>query len=268
MIQPLFGEKKLLIGMIHLLPLPGSPNYKGEDINRIIQHGQEDLSALLEGGINVALIENFGDVPYTRRKIPRQTLVAMSIAAREIIKSGGSSLQAFGTNVLRNDWESSISIAASLGATFARLNVLTGAFVTDQGLIQGDAFNCLNFRKQVYPDLKIFADVFVKHASPLGLDPERDLEVTVKDTVYRGLADAVIVSGTRTGIAPDIERLKRVREAIPETPVLIGSGLTAGNAPDLLQFADGAIVGTSLKTDGKVDVNKVKELVRVLSKIG
>ncbi|MHA2297471.1 MAG: BtpA/SgcQ family protein [Candidatus Hodarchaeales archaeon] len=264
LIESLFGKQKQLIGMIHLQPLPGSPSYRGKDIDKIIQQGQEDMAALLEGGINVALIENFGDVPYTRHKIPRRTLAAMSIATREIIKSGGNNLLAFGINVLRNDWESAITMSSITGAKFIRLNVLTGVSVTDQGLIQGDAFDCLNFRQQVYSDLQIFADVFVKHASPLALDPNRDLEIIAKDTVYRGLADAIIVSGTRTGVVPGKDRIKRVREAVPNTPALIGSGLTAENALEMMKFADGAIVGTSLKTEGRIDVNKVKTLVNVL----
>ncbi|MFX1534171.1 MAG: BtpA/SgcQ family protein [Promethearchaeota archaeon] len=265
--QSLFGKHKLLIGMIHLPPLPGSPMYAGQDIDQIIQHGQEDLAMLLEGGIRSILIENFGDAPYSRYKIPRETLTAMAIVSRDIIRAGGQKLKVVGINVLRNDWESAISIASAVRADFIRLNVLTGVAITDQGLVQGEAFECLNFKKQVAPNVKIFADVLVKHSYPLLVDSERILDDIVKDTVDRGQADAIIVSGTRTGSEPDKELIRRVTQAVPNTAVLIGSGLSFRNAPELLQLTAGAIVGTSLKNKGKIDVGKVKELVNIAKKV-
>ncbi|MFX0092801.1 MAG: BtpA/SgcQ family protein [Candidatus Hodarchaeota archaeon] len=263
----LFNKHKLLIGMIHLPPLPGSPMYSGQNIDQIIQYAQEDLAALLEGGIQTIIIENFGDTPFCRHKIPRQTLVAMAIVAREVIQSGGQELKTVGINVLRNDWESAISIAAAVRAKFIRLNVLTGVYVTDQGLIQGNAFECLNFRNRVAPNVKIFADVFVKHASPLAVNQDTVLEDTVRDTVYRGQADAIIVSGTRTGSEPKKNYIKRFCQAIPGTPVLIGSGLTIQNAQELLKLPVGAIVGTSLKTEERIDIKKVRDLVNIVENL-
>lgn len=257
----------MLIGMIHLPPLPGSPLYTGQDIDEIISHACEDLSALLEGGIDSAMIENYGDVPFCRDKIPRETMAAMSIAVREISRFGGQKLRFFGVNVLRNDWESAIAIAAAVKADFMRINILTGVAVTDQGIIQGGSFNCLNYRKKVHPDLKILADIFVKHSTPLAVDPDVVLEDTVKDTVYRGQADGLIVSGSRTGLKPDISRVKRVSKTVPGVPILIGSGLTVENASELLQYTSGAIVGTSIKSDGKIDVKKVSNLIKVVNSL-
>ncbi|MHA1166984.1 MAG: BtpA/SgcQ family protein, partial [Candidatus Hodarchaeales archaeon] len=164
--KELFKDGKILIGMIHLPALPGSPLYTGQDIDDIINHAREDLSALLEGGISSVMIENYGDAPFCRGKIPRETMASMSIVVREISRSGGQRMRSFGVNVLRNDWEAAIAIAAAVKADFIRVNVLTGVAVTDQGIIQGEAYDCLNYRKRVHPDLKILADIFVKHSTP------------------------------------------------------------------------------------------------------
>jgi membrane complex biogenesis BtpA family protein len=121
--------------------------------------------------------------------------------------------------------------------------------VTDQGVIEGNAFALMRLRRQLAPDAKILADVQVKHASPLGVVP---IEIAARDTAERGLADALVVSGTATGEAVDIEELRRVRSACPEIPILIGSGVTKPNGAAYLEFADGLIVGTSVIRDGKV----------------
>src|SRR5205823_9931999 len=129
----------------------------------------------------------------------------------------------FGVNVLRNDAASAMAIAAAAGAAFIRVNVHTGAMLTDQGIIEGRAAETLRKRQVLAPDVLIFADHMVKHALPLAaLD---DIQ-SAKDLRHRGLADAVIVSGTETGAEPDRASFARVREALQDAPVLIGSGLT------------------------------------------
>jgi len=135
------------------------------------------------------------------------------------------------------------------------VNVHTGVMVTDQGIIEGDAYTTLRKRASLAPDVLVFADYLVKHATPLG-------ELSSKDLRERGFADAVIITGAATGAAADPSRLHAVREAIPDAPLLIGSGLTTENAHRFAE-ADGAIVGTSLKgDDGRIDPQRVEALVR------
>ncbi len=137
--------------------------------------------------------------------------------------------------------------------------------LTDQGLIEGNAFDTLRYRHLICPEAQIFADVHVKHAVPLGDWP---LEAAARDTVERGLADALIVSGAGTGLAADVSHLERVRRASPWAKILLGSGVTAENAREYLSAADGFIVGTSLKAAGKitnpVDPKRVATLARVM----
>jgi len=167
--------------------------------------------------------------------------------------------------VLRNDAHTALAVALTTGAQFIRVNILTGAMVTDQGIIEGEAHSLQMYRRQLMAQksVKIFADVLVKHAYPLA--PDADIALAARDTVDRGLADAVIVTGTATGYPPSIEDLRKVHEAVPDTPVLVGSGATAENAGQLLAIADGIIVASSLKRQGMidnpVDVERVRTLV-------
>ena len=162
-----------------------------------------------------------------------------------------------GVNVLRNDARAALGLCAATGAAFARVNVHTGAAHTDQGLIEGDAANTLRERVRLCPEVKILADVHVKHATPAG---DETVAEAAQEAVGRGLADAVIVSGRATGGAASPDDLSRVREAV-SVPVIVGSGLTAANAAELMRHADGAIVGTALKRDGRVEAPV--ELARV-----
>ena len=166
--------------------------------------------------------------------------------------------------MLRNDAKSALAVAAVMGCDFIRVNVHTGAMVADEGVIEGEAAETLRYSRELGANVAIFADVLVKHAVPLG---EPDLYHAARTARERGLADILIVSGPMTGEATLPEDVETVKNAIGNTPVLVGSGLDEFNAKPLLSVADGAIVGTSLKKDGvvtnPVDVNRVERLVKV-----
>jgi len=154
-------------------------------------------------------------------------------------------------------------VAAAAGAAFIRVNVHVGAVVADQGLIQGDAYATLRYRRLLGTDTRLFVDVGGKHAVPLA---PVELEQVARDAVSRGLADALVVSGAATGEATPIADVERVRQVVPDRPLLVGSGVTPESIGALLAVADGAIVGTWLKRDGHtaapVDPARVAALVR------
>jgi uncharacterized protein len=239
--------RRAVFGMIHLQALPGAPGFRSLD--EVLEAALADARAIRDGGCDGFAIENFGDRPFTRGRVEAETVAAMTrvitLVTREVKLP-------FGVNVLRNDALSALAIAAATGAAFIRVNVHTGAAVTDQGIIEGDAYATLRKRAALAPDVLIFADYLVKHATPLG-------EVSAKDLRERGLADALIVTGSETGAAADPARLRSLREL--DAPLLLGSGLTAENAGEFAE-ADGAIVGTSLKTGGVVDPARVEAVVR------
>jgi membrane complex biogenesis BtpA family protein len=170
-----------------------------------------------------------------------------------------------GFNVLRNDARAGLALCAVCGGAFIRVNVHTGAMLTDQGLIEGNAYDTLRYRQRICPQAQIFADVHVKHAVPLG---NWTIEDAARDTVERGLVDALIVSGAGTGLATDLADVERVRRTCPKTKILLGSGVTLENVHDFLPVADGFIAASSLKLNGKlsnpVDPKRVAALVRAL----
>lgn len=253
-------HRKLLLGVIHLKPLPGAPRWRG-NLDEAVASAVRDASAYERGGAHALFIENFGDYPFTKGSVGAETVAAMAVAAGAIRNAVKLPI---GFNVLRNDAHSALALCAACGGSFIRVNVHTGAMVTDQGIIEGKAHETIRLREQLCPKALIFADVHVKHAVPLG---DLTIEIAARDTVERGLADALIISGTGTGVAADMEDVQRVREVLPLTRVLIGSGVTPEKARDYLRMADGLIVGTSLKTRGDIDRPVDPRRVAALSKV-
>jgi uncharacterized protein len=255
------AQTKVLFGVVHLLPLPGSPRWQG-DLEAVLRSAVNDARAYARGGAHALFIENFGDIPFTKGSVGPETIAAMAAAGRAVREAVALPL---GFNVLRNDARAALALCAACGGSFIRVNVLAGAMLTDQGLIEGNAFETLRYRRQVCPEAQIFADVHVKHAVPLG---SWSLEAAARDTVERGLADALIVSGDGTGLPTDLADLALVRRACPSARILLGSGVTLQNVGKYLGAADGFIVGTSLKTAGKVsqpvDVKRVAALARAV----
>ena len=252
---------KFLIGVVHLQPLPGSPRWGG-DLEALIKFAVNDARAYERGGAHALFIENFGDVPFTRANVGPETIAAMTAAGRAVREAVKLPI---GFNVLRNDARAALAICAACGGSFVRINVHTGAMLTDQGLIEGNAYDTLRYRQRICPQAQIFADVHVKHAVPLG---NWTIEDAARDTVERGLADALIVSGAGTGLSAEVADVERVRRTSPAAKVLLGSGVTIENVREFLPLADGFIVGSSLKTGGKlanpVDARRVAALARAL----
>ena len=252
------------VGMVHLQPLPGSPGWEG-DMPSVLRAALVDVAALTTGGMKAVMIENYHDIPFYPGRVPAETVSSMTLAVQAVRMEFPGLL--VGVNVLRNDVESALGIAAATGAAFVRVNIHTGTAITDQGTIEGRAWNTLRRRRDLGVEVGILADVRVKHARPL---VDRPLAEEVRDLRLRGLADGVIVTGTATGSGADPAEVALVREALPDAPVLVGSGVTTATIGDFLPHADGFIVGSSLKeTDGdtgevRVSRSKTADFVKAL----
>jgi uncharacterized protein len=250
-----------IIGVVHLLPLPTSPRWGGS-LKAVINRAEQEALALASGGVDGIMVENFFDAPFTKGQVDPAVVSTMTLVVKKII---GLVNIPVGVNVLRNDARSAMAIAVATGAQFIRVNVLTGVMATDQGLIEGCAYELLRYRRELGCDVKILADVLVKHAQPLGTP---HLTTAVCDTIERGLADAIILSGWSTGKPPSLEDLKLATMAAKGIPVLIGSGADWENISKLITAADGAIVSSSLKRQGKIeqsiDPNRVSQFVEAL----
>lgn len=215
-----------------------------------------DAVTLAASGVHALMLENFGDAPFFPGRVPAQVVAHMSVIAERIRREAALPI---GVNVLRNDGVSAIAIASAVGAAFVRVNVLCGARVTDQGILQGIAHELLRERRMLGAEgVRILADVNVKHSAPVG--PPRPLEEEVSDLVSRGGADGLVVSGSGTGRAADLGELQRVARCARGAPVLLGSGVNADNLRESFEHADGFIVGSSLKIDG--DARKPVEAAR------
>jgi len=231
-----------LVGMVHLLPLPGSPRFAGS-IDQVLTTATEDSRVLVEAGFPALIVENFGDVPFYADQVPPETVAAITRAVDRVVALGVP----VGVNVLRNDALAAVGVAAVTGARFIRVNVLTAMMYTDQGPIVGKAGEVQRRKTLLAPHLEVWADVMVKHAvAPHGLD----LAQVTADTAERGLADALIVSGSGTGEETKLHDARLVRESAPEgMRVVAGSGVTVGNIDRLLGAVDTIIVGSSIKVD-------------------
>ena len=258
----MFGVQKPVIGMVHLWPLPGAPGYSGYGIGTILDHARCDAEALLEGGVDGLIVENMWDLPYyAGASVPLEAAAAQAVAARAVVEMAAQpeTPVPVGVNVIHNGAFAELAIAVAAGAAFIRVCILTGARLWDTGgLDKGCAADLLRRRKELGAEhVKLFADVDKKHSIPFpGLDLETHIEWT---EFYR--ADALIVSGRMTGSAPPLDKVRRAKE-LATRPILMGSGTTAENVAGFLQYADGAIVGSSLKVDGvaenPIDLDRVR----------
>lgn len=228
------------------MPLPTSARWGGS-LSAIIDRAEQEAVALVSGGVNGIIVENFFDAPFPKNQVDPAVVSAMTTIVLRLMELVSIPI---GINVLRNDSLSGMAIASCTGAAFIRVNVLSGVMATDQGLIEGCAYELLRYRRELGSNVKIMADVLVKHASPLG---SANLTNAVHETIERGLADAVIVSGAATGSPPSLADLQLAKAAAGSIPVIIGSGADCNNIASLMQFADGAIVSSSLKRQGKIE---------------
>jgi membrane complex biogenesis BtpA family protein len=251
--------------MVHLLPLPGSPRFGGS-MNEVLETAAADASLLVEAGFPALGVENFGDAPFFADRVPPETIGAMTLAVETVMAASVP----VGVNVLRNDALSALGIAAVTGASFIRVNVLTGVMHTDQGTIVGPAAELQRKRAEIAPHVEVWADVLVKHATP---PPGLDASQAAEDTVERGLADAVIFSGPGTGAEPDLDEARVIRAAVSDgTRIAAGSGVTAANLDKILDVADTVIVGSDIKVDGNAlnrpDQKRVADFVAAAKERG
>ena len=263
----MFGVDKPIIGMVHLPPLPGSPNYDGRGLDPVIEWALRDVDTYQRAGVDGLIVENMWDHPYfVGEDVPPEAMTAQAVAAREVVKAANVPT---GINVIHNGGRVTLSIALAAGATFVRICILTGARLWDTGeLDHGCASRLLRHRKNLQAEhIKIFADVDKKHSLPF---PGLDLETHIEWTDFY-LADALIVSGRMTGDAPSLEKVRKTKELSRGRPLLMGSGTSAENIADFLRYADGAIVGTSIKVDGQgenpVDAQRMAAYMRAVESV-
>jgi uncharacterized protein len=266
--KELFGTSRPVIGMVHLPPLPGSVGYTGYGMQQIIDFAVRDAERLVEGGVDAVMVENMWDLPYSvGTDVSPEQMCTQAVAAHEVFRVVKVPV---GVNVVHNGGRVVLGIGIAAEAKFVRVCLLTGAQVWDTGEFDhGCAHELLTTRKLAFAEkIKLFCDVDKKHSVRF---PGIDLETHIEWTEYY-LADALIVSGKMTGSAPTVEKVKMAREAIgSRRPILMGSGTNSENVTDFLKYADGCIVGSSLKEGNRpenpVSVEKVKKYMAAVEKV-
>jgi membrane complex biogenesis BtpA family protein len=257
-LERLFGNKKPIIGMVHVLPLPGSPYFKSGSLQAVYDQAVEEALILEQGGVDAILLENAGDIPFLKPDdIGFETVGAMSVVGDRIRRAIKLPL---GFNIVANAAKASLACAKSSGAQFVRVNQWANAYVANEGIVEGAAAQALRYRKMLdAEDIVVLADVHVKHGSH-AIVGDRDIEDQARDVEFFG-ADILIATGTRTGHPTAPSEVTQIR-AGANNPVLVGSGFSSDNAAELLSVADGAIVGSYVKGNGKMHGDRV-----VLSKV-
>ncbi|MER9758164.1 BtpA/SgcQ family protein [Mesorhizobium sp. M0166] len=262
----LFGRTKVVIGVVHLAPLPGAPRYDGEVIEAIYQRGLDDAKAYLDGGCDGVIVENHGDIPFAKPDdIGPETAAYMAVVSDRIRRELGRPI---GINVLANAAIPALAIASAAGAGFVRVNQWANAYVANEGFVEGESGRAARYRARLRANgIRIFADAHVKHGAH-AIVADRPVEELVKDLVFFD-ADAIIATGQRTGHAADLGYISMIKQAAG-LPTLVGSGVTPGNAKDILAIVDGVIIASALKHDGvwwnQVDSARVKAFMAGLKR--
>jgi len=234
-----------LVGMVHLLPLPGASAYDGNP-DSALERALTDAEILVKSGFRALMVENFGDAPFFGARIPPVTVAAMTRIV-DRLRQEWPELK-LGVNCLRNDARSALSIACATRSWAIRVNVHTGAMLTDQGILKGGAARTLRLRRELELSTFVLADLRVKHAASLAPRPLAEEALELRE---RGRADCILVTGGGTGYPADPALAEELREVLPDAPILVASGVNATNAAFWSNRVDGAIVGSALMRDGR-----------------
>ncbi len=267
-LEAIFGKRsRVLIGVVHARPLPGSPGYRGEPVEALYEQAVVEAGRYAAGGFDGLIVENHGDIPFARPgALGPETAAVMAVMTARVREATGLPV---GVNVLANAVLPALAVAKAAGAAFVRVNQWANAYVANEGLIEGEAAAAMRYRAWLHArDVRIFADTLVKHGAH-AITADRGLEELTRDLEWFD-ADAVIATGQRTGDAARLDELARVRAAT-RLPLLVGSGVTPANVGDILKTADGVIIASALKRDGvwwnEVDPDRVGAFAATVARL-
>lgn len=263
-LNQLFSVSKPIIGMVHLRPLPGSPRYDpiNMDMKRILAIARDEAKMLEDAGVDGVQVENMWDIPYLPgRDIGPETVAALAVGVHEVSQCVSIPT---GAECHMNGADLALAAAVAGGAKWIRVFEWCNAFISQSGYIESIGGKVARMRHNLGADgIACLCDVNVKHGSHFIIHDrsvaEQAMDVEAQD------GDAVIVTGFDTGMPPTVERIDECKKCV-QLPILLGSGLTAQNARELLAHADGAIVGSYFKEGGNwknaVDPQRTRAFIR------
>lgn len=245
-IQEIFGRRKAVIGVIHSLPLPGSPNYDGEPMEDIVAFAVAEAGRYKNGGVDGLIVENHGDIPFAKPdRLGPETAAAMAVMTDAVRRHNGLPI---GVNVLANGAVQALAVAKAAGAVFVRVNQWSNAYVANEGLMDGPAGEAARYRAWLRAkSIRIFADVHVKHGAH-AITGDRTITELARDNEFFD-ADVAIATGQRTGDSATMDELQTIASGT-SLPVAVGSGVTPDNVGNIFTVADAVIVASYLKHEG------------------
>lgn len=262
-----------MIGALHFSPMIGYQGYSSYDC--ILNKAKIDLEAFEKGGIDAVILENNYNFPHQPTKETNEAVEMMTSLVKDLVRN--SNLP-FGISVLFNDYKSALKIAQETGGKFVRVPAFVDSIRTIFGEIYAEPEKVIETRRNLCAqDIKIYADIQVKHAEML--DPSKTIEQSTLEAVARS-ADGLIITGKITGDPPKIDDLKRSKKYNLSLPIIIGSGADKDNIRELFDYSDAVILSTSLKESNqmegernikpfeyKIDEIKVREFVDLVNRI-
>lgn len=257
-LKEVIGTEKAIIAMCHMQAMPGDPYYdKEKGMKMVVEKAKQDLEALQEGGVDAVMFSNEFSLPYLT-KVRTETVAAM---ARVIGELQPYISIPYGVNCL---WDpiASLDLAVAVDAKFVR-EIFTGVYASDFGLWNTNCGEVVRHQRDIGAEnVKLLFNIVPEAAKYLA---DREIESIAKTTVFNCRPDALCVSGATAGSATDPEVLRRAKSAAGDTVVLANTGCRVNTIENLLSIADGAVVGTTFKYDGKfenqTDVKRVREFM-------
>ncbi|MGI4953039.1 MAG: BtpA/SgcQ family protein [Janthinobacterium lividum] len=245
-VEAIFGRRKAVIGVIHSLPLPGSPGYDGQPMAAILDFAVAEAERYRAGGVDGLIVENHGDIPFSKPEhLGPETAAGMAVMTDAVRRSSGLPL---GVNVLANGAIQALAVAKAAGADFIRVNQWANAYVANEGFVEGPAALATRYRSMLHGrGIRIFADVHVKHGAH-AVTADRSIPELARDVEFFD-ADVAIATGQRTGDAASMDELETIASGT-SLPLMVGSGVNPDNVADIFRVADGVIVASYLKQDG------------------
>ena len=251
----IFKDKKPIIGMLHLKPLPGAYGYTS--LIDVYKYALDDLRALEDGGADAVIIENFGDIPYAEHS----DLIAYTSFTNIVTRLKEKTKLPIGINFQFNDYEAEWAIAYACDVDFIRIEAFSENRMGPNGFFKTCGPDLMRLKARFMKDIALIGDVHVKHTFEIVKQPSN---FTIESMVEGGI-DALICTGMMTGLSPSLDDVKKMKELSEGLPVIVGSGVNEDTVKDFLSVADGAIIGSSFKRDGKVlnpiDEDRVKHLM-------
>ena len=258
------GKKKIVIGMVHLLPLPGTPFYQEGNVERALTKAVADATALYHGGADGCLIQTVDRVYPTADEADYARVAAVAAIARAVAEATGPEFQ-IGVQIMLNALKASVAVATVCDGSFLRCTALVGATLTASGTVEANPLDFLTYRARIGGNhIKLIAEVNSMHFRWMG---DRSTAEVARIAARMG-ADAVEVA--HPDEATNARLVQEVKQAMPHLPVILGGHTSHENVARRLAAADGAFVGTCLQGEGwggRVDIERVRAYVKIVASL-